>query len=262
MSPGAGQTALVNGCSIYYEVHGSGEPLVLLHGFQASGAVWGPVIDAFKTGYRLIVPDLRGHGRSNNPANVFTHRQSALDIYALLDRLGIERFKAMGISSGGMILLHMAAGRPERVEAMVLIGATFKYHVQARVIQRKLTVESMSEEDWRKAREFHKLGDDQIRSLRAQFHAFKDVDDDVNFTPESLARITARTFVVHGDRDPFFPVSIPVEMYTSLPRAWLWIIPNGGHIPVVEHRAEFNRVAAAFLRGDWEKTRPVKEDTP
>ena len=63
-------------------------------------------------GYRLIIPDLRGHGRSTNPSGLFTHRQCAEDLFALLDQLEILRFKAVGISAGGNTLLHMATARP------------------------------------------------------------------------------------------------------------------------------------------------------
>ena len=88
--------------------------------------------------YQLIIPDLRGHGRSTNPSGAFTHRQSALDVYALLDQLGVKRFKAMGISTGGMTLLHMATQQRDRVEAMVLIGATSYFPEEARAIMREV----------------------------------------------------------------------------------------------------------------------------
>ena len=114
----------LNGITIYYQIIGEGEPLVLLHGFTQTGKVWDPIIKDLATQYRLIIPDLRGHGQSTNPTGEFTHRQSALDVFELLDQLGINTFKAMGISTGGMTLLHMATTQRERVEAMVLIGAT------------------------------------------------------------------------------------------------------------------------------------------
>lgn len=100
-----GQSIRVNGFEMYYEIHGTGEPLVLLHGFFTSSDTWAEVIPDVKKDYRVIVPDLRGHGRSTNPSKEFTHRQSALDVYALLDELGVHRFRSMGISSGGMTLL-------------------------------------------------------------------------------------------------------------------------------------------------------------
>src|SRR5436190_8999402 len=109
--PPAGHTVRVNDIEMYYEEQGAGSPLVLLHGFGSCGQSWQPFAARLAEHFRLIIPDLRGHGRSTNPAGVFTHRQAAADVFALLDRLGVKRFRAMGISTGGMTLLHMATGQ-------------------------------------------------------------------------------------------------------------------------------------------------------
>lgn len=249
-----GQFAEVNGIRMYYETLGEGEPLVLLHGFGTSGALWEPLVEAFAEDYKLIIPDLRGHGRSTNFTNQFTHRQSALDVYALLDELKIDEFRGMGISTGGMTLIHMATQQPERPDAIVLIGATAYFPEEARDVMRKTTVEGMSERDWEDNRARHKLGDDQIRALYQQFHDFGDSYDDMNFTPPYLSTIRARTFVVHGDRDKFFPIPMPLEMYRSIPNSYLWIIPNGGHVPIFgDNQATFTEQALEFLKGEWEK---------
>src|SRR5689334_3038356 len=94
----AAQTEPINGMQMYYEVYGQGEPLVLLHGFTGAGSNWQAFISDLMTDYQLIIPDLRGHGRSTNPSGEFTFRQSALDIFALLDRLGMPECKAIGVS--------------------------------------------------------------------------------------------------------------------------------------------------------------------
>lgn len=248
-----GHTASINGMEMYYEISGSGPPLVLLHGFGGSGQHWSPFRDVYTKEYRVIVPDLRGHGRSTNPTNQFTHRQCALDVYALLDSLGIRQFKAMGISTGGMTLIHMATQQPSRVQAMVLIGATIYFPEQAREIMRRSTPESMTPQEREEMQQIHKHGDEQIRALRNEFHAFKDSYDDMNFTPPYLATIMARTLIIQGDRDQFFPVEIPVEMYRSIPHSYLWIVPHGGHVPIDEHANEFTRTTLEFLRGGWEK---------
>src|SRR5713226_4910835 len=85
-----GEIASVNGIQLYYEIHGEGSPLLLLHYFGGAGEVWAPFVPEFAKSYRVIVVDMRGHGRSTNPSGQFTHRQSALDIFALLDQLGIK----------------------------------------------------------------------------------------------------------------------------------------------------------------------------
>jgi len=248
-----GRVASINGCQIYYEVYGEGRPLVLLHGFQASGQIWKPLVGEFAKLNRVIVPDLRGHGRSTNPTKQFTHRLAALDLLALLDQLKISRSGAIGISSGGMVLLHLATLKPDRIDSMILVSATMYFPEEARAIMRQSTVENMTPEDWEAARQIHKLGDDQIRLLRSQFHTMKDSFDDMNFTPPYLSNIKARTLIVHGDRDPFFPVSIAMEMYRSIPKSYLWVVPNGVHVPIFSEPAGFVKTASEFLLAETER---------
>ena len=247
-------TLSTGGISLYYQTCGQGPSVLLLHGFQQTGTLaWGRFIPALAAKYRLIVPDLRGHGRSTNPSGEFTHRQSAVDMFALLDSLGLQQVEAMGISSGAMTLLHMATRQPSRLEAMVLIGATTYFPEQARQIMRASTVESLTPEQYQAQRQRHVQGDEQIRSLQKQFNAFKDSYDDMNFTPPYLSTITARTLIIQGDRDQFFPLAIPMQMYTSIPKAYLWIVPNGGHVPINAHADEFAAQATQFLSGAWNR---------
>jgi len=246
-APPGGRTVRVNDIEMYYEERGAGEPLVLMHGFGSCGKRWQPFAARLAEHFRLIIPDLRGHGRSTNPAGVFTHRQAAADVFALLDQLGVTRFRAMGTSTGGMTLLHMATRQPSRVEAMVLIGATHYFPEQARAIMRKVSERGTTPRD----RQCAARGDAQVRELSKQFGDFKDNYDDMNFTAPYLGTIKARTLIVHGDRDEFFPVSIPVEMYSAIPGSALWIIPQGGHVPIFgAHSREFLDVAVPFLRGE------------
>jgi pimeloyl-ACP methyl ester carboxylesterase len=95
-----------NGVKIYYEIHGEGEPLLLLHGFTMSGKSWEPWIEDLSRNHKLIIPDLRGHGNSTNPSRAFTHKMSADDMYGLMDHLQIDKFQAMGQCSGAMTLVH------------------------------------------------------------------------------------------------------------------------------------------------------------
>ena len=246
-----GYTATIHGAQLYYEIHGDGPPLVLLHGFGQTGRTWHPYLETLREQFRVIIPDLRGHGRSTNPSEVFTHRQAAQDVFELLDRLGVQSFRAMGISTGGMTLIHMATQQPDRVHAIVLIGATTYFPEQARAIMRRVSPDSLTPEEWASNRARHVHGDDQIRALFSQFNGFKDSYDDMNFTPPYLSTISARTLIVHGDRDRFFPVSIATEIYRSVPNGYLWIVPNGRHVPISPD-GPFIEVALQFLRGAWE----------
>jgi len=243
--------AKVNNIEMYYEVYGQGEPLVLLHGFTGSGQQWNSYIPDYKDHFKLIIIDLRGHGRSTNPSGVFTHRQAALDVFALLDHLGIERVKGFGHSSGGMTLIHMATQQPNRVEAMVLASSTSYFPKPCREIQAQTTIAALSEDRWDFYRKIHFHGDEQIKQLIEQFHNMKDSYDDMNFTSPFLSTITAKTLIIHGDRDEFFPVSIPTNMFDSIPHAYLWIIPNAKHdLASSKHASEIKSMVLEFLKGD------------
>jgi len=229
-----------------YQVVGVGEPLLLLHGFGGCGDNWQPMIEVFARRYQLIIPDLRGHGSSTNPTKTFTHRQAANDVIALLDQLGLQRVRAMGISTGGMTLLHMATQQPQRIDAMVLISAAAYFPEQVRAIMTQQTPPEFRAF----MRACAKRGEEQVRELSEEFTSFKDSYDDMNFTPPYLGTIKARTLIVHGDRDVLFPLSIPVEMYHAIPASALWIIPEGGHVPILgPWLPEFETVALRFLDG-------------
>lgn len=243
-------TASINDIEMYYELHGAGEPLLLLHGFTGAGVDWDFIFTDPPRGYQLIIPDLRGHGRSTNPSKTFTHRQCARDLVALLDHLQVERTKAIGLSGGGNALLHVATQQPHRIEAMTLASTTTHFPEQARSVMRLFKLDALSPEEQSQMRRRHVYGDNQLRLLFAQAKGFADRHDDMNLTPADLAKIEARTLIVQGDRDPFYPVSLSVEMYAAIPRAALWIIPNAGHLPVFgELRERFVATAMQFLAG-------------
>ncbi|MFY9574786.1 MAG: alpha/beta hydrolase, partial [Blastocatellia bacterium] len=123
---------------------------------------------------------------------------------------------------------------------------------QARAIMRETTSENRTEAEWRHMREWHKHGDEQIRALWRLPNELKDSYDDMNFTPPYLSTITARTLIVHGDRDPLYPVSLATEMYAAIPRSYLWIVPNGGHGPIFgDMTGQFVETALKFLHGEW-----------
>jgi len=219
------------------------------HGYTGASSDWAVYFDELVHQYRLIIPDLRGHGRSTNPSGQYTQRQAARDIQALLDHLGIERFQAIGASGGGNLLLHLATQQPERVEAMVLMSAVNYYPEQARQIMRTFTIEQLPNEERQRLQQRHPRGDEQIKELFRLGRAFAEQYDDMNFTPPSLSTITARTLIIFGDRDPFYPVSMTLDMYRAIPCSYLWIVPNGGHVPALH--APLVPSLLPFLRGEW-----------
>jgi pimeloyl-ACP methyl ester carboxylesterase len=240
----------VNGIELHYETRGAGDPLLLLHGGSGCHEDWVYAgRDDLAREYTLIAPDARGHGRSTNPGKTITHHQCALDTLALLDHLGIKKCKAIGISMGGNILLHMATLQPDRIEAMVVVSAAMYFPEQARAVMRQVPAENQSPKEWEMMRKRHKLGDEGIKAIWEWSRGMADSYDDMNFTPPWLSRITASTLIVYGDRDFLYPVEMAVEMYRAIPRSALWVVPNGGHGPVfLDAAPRFVQTALAFLR--------------
>ena len=238
----------INGIQLFYRDSADGEPLLLLHGFTGSGDDWQHVFAEPLAAYRIIAPDLRGHGRSTNPSGVFRFADVAGDIFALLDRLGIDRVKAIGMSAGANTLLHMATQQPSRLTSMIHVSGTPRFPDQARAIMKTMTEEGRSVAEWEQMRGRHHLGDDQIRALWRHAREFAGDREDMNFTAAALSTITARTLIVHGDRDPLYPVEQAVELFRGIPNASLWVVPGGGHGPIFgEQAVPFVKAATAFL---------------
>jgi len=246
-----GGTESINGFDFYYEIYGQGPPLVLLHGWTGIGANWGPFIPYFAEDHQVIIPDLRGHGLSTNPSGEFTFRQCADDVAALLDHLRIEKCSAIGVSLGAKTLLHFATKQRDRLESMVLVSAAPYFPPEARQLMNSMSAEDRSEEEWSVMRQWHRHGDEQIRTLWRVGNGFKDSYDDLNFTPPLLGTIQARTLIVHGDRDPLYPVKHAIELYDAIPGSYLSIVPNAGHGPIFVNPGPFIETALPFLRGEW-----------
>jgi pimeloyl-ACP methyl ester carboxylesterase len=245
------ETVQLGDIEMYYETEGAGEPLLLLHGGTGCHDNWTHAgRDQFVREYALIMPDARGHGRTTNPGQKITHRQCALDTLALLDHLGINKCRAIGLSMGGNILLHMATLQPDRIEAMVVVSAAMYFPEQARAIMRRVpAARDQPPQEWETMRQRHKQGDQQIVALWEWARDLKDSYDDMNFTAPSLSRITAATLIVYGDRDPLYPVEMAVEMYRAIPRSALWVVPVGGHGPVFfAAAAQFAQTALRFFQ--------------
>ncbi len=242
--------AEIHGANLRYEVRGRGEPLLLLHGMGGSGADWEHAgREQLEKEYMLIIPDARGHGRSTNPGGAFRHAQLAADALGLLDHLGVQRCKAIGMSMGGNTLLHLATEARDRIEAMVLVSATMSFPEQARAIMRQVVVEAPPAEEWERMRKIHLHGDDQIIAIWQAQRDLGDSHDDMAFSTDDLSHITARTLIVYGDRDPLYPVEMGVHMYRAIHHAALWVVPGGGHGPIfVDAAPLFARTALEFLR--------------
>jgi pimeloyl-ACP methyl ester carboxylesterase len=245
----------INGIELHYETIGEGEPLLWLHGFLGAGTDWKYIFEEPPTGFRLIAPDLRGHGASTNPSGEFSFRQAADDVKGLLRHLALDRVKAIGLSGGGIVLLHLATAVPACIESMVVVSAPPYFPAQARAIQRQTSESMFGEVEMDLMRKRHRYGDAQIQQLFAHSRALADRYDDVNFTPPYLATIAAETLIVFGDRDPLYPASLAFDLHAAIPRSYLWVVPNAGHGPVFgEGARQFAATVMSFLHGDWRRT--------
>ncbi|BAL90399.1 hypothetical protein AMIS_51790 [Actinoplanes missouriensis 431] len=113
----------VNGINLYYEIHGAGRPLVLLHGGLGSGEMFGDNLDRLAADHQVILPDLQGHGRTADVDRPIDYVTMGDDIAALIGHLGLEKPDLVGYSLGGGVALQVAIRHPERVGRAVVVSA-------------------------------------------------------------------------------------------------------------------------------------------
>jgi pimeloyl-ACP methyl ester carboxylesterase len=123
---GTGQYAEVNGINLYYETHGSGRPLILLHGGLGSGEMFGPVLPLLAERHQVIAVDLQGHGRTADIDRPIDVGLMAGDIAALIDHLRLATPDVVGYSLGGGVALHTAAKYPAKVRRLVAVSANIR----------------------------------------------------------------------------------------------------------------------------------------
>lgn len=218
---------------LFYRKGGNGPPLLLIHGFTHTGLQWSPFLDDLGKDYTVIVPDLPGHGNSSWLSEEFTYHETAKAIFVLFDSLEIDQIKAIGHSAGSNTLVHMSVQQPNRVEAMVLIAGAHRLTVRAREILREFRLANVDEAVQAYYRKHHN-DDQQIQSIMTELRALADNYKDFDFSPEHLGLIQARTLLIWGDRDPFYPIEIGLEMYRAIKEVAFWIIPGQGHFPIWE----------------------------
>ena len=252
---------------MYYATAGSptSPPLLLLHGFGGHADSWKYQFGPFGEHYRVVAPDLREHGRTNNPlgAAAINHRQFATDVANLCDCLGISRVALCGESSGSILQLSLALARPDLVAAAVWSSGTYFWSDDLRSSNGGLTVDGLAEAffgytgpEGEPAPAFVEFasahasqGEDHWRTLARDFIAMWSHPHDVDFPAESdLIGIEAPILLVHGDRDDSIPVERAVQFRRLLTTAELCVMPNTGHNPPGEKPELFNPAVLDFLR--------------
>ena len=118
--------APVNGLKMYYEIHGAGDPLILLHGGVGASEMFNPILPALSSGREVIAADLQGHGRTADIDRPMSIEVMADDVAALANYLNIEKADVMGYSLGGEVALQTAIRHPEKVNRLIVVSATFR----------------------------------------------------------------------------------------------------------------------------------------
>jgi pimeloyl-ACP methyl ester carboxylesterase len=123
MATGGGEYADVNGLHLYFERHGAGRPLVVLHGGLGSGEMFGPILPILSANHEVILPDLQGHGRTADIDRPIEAGHMADDIAALIEHLGLQQPDLIGYSLGGGVAMHLAFRYPEKIRKLVAVSA-------------------------------------------------------------------------------------------------------------------------------------------
>lgn len=226
-----------NGVKMYYEVHGQGEPPLLIHGGTVTTDWWQPYLSGFAKHYRVITPDTCGHGRSDNPTGTMSYRLLADDMAAFVQVLDLHKPLIAGYSDGGQIALEIGMRYPDLAQALIVGGAWFKFTSTYREWLRNVVGDEESLEadterfarnypDWA-ARLQQIYGPDNWKRLLSQIKPMWATP--LNYNADDFAQVIAPTLVLLGDRDESIPLEEAVEMYRLLPTAELAVIPDSNH---------------------------------
>ncbi len=239
--------AHLSSADIHYELLGSetAPPLLLLHGATATfRSGWKHQIPLFSQHYRIIGPDLRGHGRSSNPADRLDLREMADDMAELLTHLGYEQAFVCGHSGGASTALFMAVRHPHRIRALILVSNNFEAD---RVRTGRLDFwnpQRIQQEMPRWWEQLQRLHPDPERLLRW----WKEEDPiRPDFRAEELAPVTMPTLLINGDRDEIIPLEQTIKLYHILTNAQLAVIPGTGHRVHARRPGLFNKLVFDFL---------------
>jgi pimeloyl-ACP methyl ester carboxylesterase len=242
------------GVNIHYEVHGSGPPILLSHGYSATSAMWRGQVEALRNQYTVITWDMRGHGRSDYPADpsLYSEVATVADMLALLNVVGVDRAIVGGLSLGGYMSLAFHCTHPARVCALMIFDsgpgyksdeARRRWNAQAEETARdfeKRGLDRLQSRSREMAESHHRSADGLIHAARGMLAQF---DDRVI---RSLPDIKVPVLVLVGEDDA--PFLAPADyMAAKIPHATKTIIPNAGHAANLDNPAAFNAAVAAFL---------------
>jgi pimeloyl-ACP methyl ester carboxylesterase len=247
------ETIAASGLLVGYDVHGAGPPLVMLHGATSVGREdFAAQVPLFSKGFRLYLPDARGHGTTRgDAARTFTYADLVDDLEAFVDALELRTFHLLGFSMGAMTALQYAARWPARLRTLVVAGITTQREPRTSVARRLMDPDRIEREDPAWARELARRhdavqGPGGWQRLMPKIAA--DIARQPLLGPRELRGIDCPTLVAVGDRDPFVPVDHAWGLMRQLPDARLLVAPSCGHEVMVRRPALFNEALAAFYR--------------
>ncbi len=258
--------AVIDGITVGYSEHGNGTPLVFIHAFPLSKAMWEPQVDELKSTYRVITIDLGGHGESDIVPWNDSLDGYAKHIFRLLDHLEIDQAVFVGLSMGGYTLFSIYRHFSDRVKAMVLADT----RAQADSKEGKVGRQSMADVAFKDGAsaiadimlpkllapstlEHHPEMVEQIRQMILHTSTAGIVVDLVAMAarPDStnlLSTITCPTLVLVGEEDQATPVAESQYMAQRIPGSTLVMIPQAGHLSNFEQPDTFNQAIQSFLK--------------
>jgi pimeloyl-ACP methyl ester carboxylesterase len=222
-----GLYASVNGLNIYYEIHGTGQPLVLLHG----SFVWATNYPTLSQGRQVILIDMQGHGHTADINRPITFEQMADDTAALLKHLKIEQTDVFGYGMGGTIGLALAIRHPELVRRLAICSAAYRpveesYPTDVLEAFRAMTPEAFAPKEWKEP--YDKMS--PAPNWKGLVTKIVQMERDFKgFSKEQMKAIKAEVFIAVGDR---YDVGLEhvVEMHHLIPKSQLAVFPNSDRL--------------------------------
>jgi pimeloyl-ACP methyl ester carboxylesterase len=242
------------GIRIHYEVHGEGPAILLTHGYSATTEMWRPQIAALSRAHRLIVWDVRGHGRSDYPEDqaAYSEEATVADMAAILDAAGAKEAVVGGLSLGGYMSLAFHLAHPERVRALLIVdtGPGYKndsaretWNANALNTAERLEREGLAalqSASAERALSTHRNAEGLARAARGML-----TQRDARVIG-SLPEIKVPSLVIVGANDtPFLKASD--YMAAKIPGAKLLVIPDAGHAANMDQPEAFNSAVLHFL---------------
>ncbi len=235
----AGRTFVHDGIRLYFEVYGTGEPLLMVHGNGGSIADMAAQIEHFRRRYRVIAMDSRDQGKSADSPDKITYEKMTDDLAALIDHLKLGPVNVLGWSDGGIEGLLLGIRHPQKVKKIVAMAANLNPSEQAIYPEVLSMVKSMADAIPAEAR--------QTPQGRRELKVIGMMLEEPHIELKALAGIAAPTLVIAGDHD-LIRDDHTIAIYQQIPNSQLAILPNATHMVPYDDPATFNAVVERFLR--------------